>query len=366
MKRTQRNYTLVALVIVIWLVLPSVSFASSDTAMKVYVEDKEIAFDAAAQPLLIGNTAMVPFRPIFEAFGFSVKWDAETQTVTGIGNLMMVQLRIGSNDALINGKSAKLPMAPRLIESSAYIPLRFIGEATGREVIWDGEEHSVKIGPARDPVTYEGELKDGLPEGKGKLYLNGVLLYEGDFHHGLPDGEGKKYYANGKLMYEGGFVRGAMEGKGKLYREDGTLWYDAQFEHNEINGPGTWYYDYGHRLVGQFKHGVPDGPGKYYRGDGTLSFVGTWVNGTRNGFGTEYYANGNKFFEGQMAFSNPVEGKLYYEDGTLKYEGKLDENYAPNGTGTLYKMDGTVYFKGTFSHGKPVTDTSTPTSTPST
>ncbi|PYI51510.1 copper amine oxidase N-terminal domain-containing protein [Paenibacillus flagellatus] len=334
------------------LALPAAPRASAEPDISVYAEGRPIRFETP--PLMLGDTTMVPFRPVFEALGLKVQWDADTQTVTGTGDALMIRLQIGSAQADINGAVKRMPLAPRLVGSTAYVPLRFVGEATGREVVWNEEGPTVTIGPARDLFVYEGETKDGVREGRGKLYWNGALLYEGEFRRGLPDGRGVKYYADGTVMYEGGFSAGAMEGKGKLYRSDGTLWYDATFDDNGINGPGTCYFPQGHRLVGSFRDGVPEGPGEYYYGDGTLRFVGVWKNGTRNGFGTWYYANGKPFFEGELEYSYPLHGKLYYESGTLKYEGKLNRDFAPDGEGTLYAEDGTVRFRGSFDDGVPV------------
>ena len=45
---------------------------------------------------------------------------------------------------------------------------------------------------------YEGEHKNGVPEGKGIEYdENGNKSYEGDFKNGVPDGRGISYYKDG-------------------------------------------------------------------------------------------------------------------------------------------------------------------------
>ena len=51
---------------------------------------------------------------------------------------------------------------------------------------------------------YEGEFKDGVPHGKGRLIINNEILLEGIFENGLPNGEGKITYKtqtilNGKI-----------------------------------------------------------------------------------------------------------------------------------------------------------------------
>lgn len=326
--------------------------AAAGNDIEVIIEGKPVLFESP--PLIEEGTTLVPFRPVFEALGLTVSWDGDTQTVTGKSDNLLVRLQIGNVNAERNGTASVLPLAPRLINNNTYVPLRFIGEATGRLVKWDQEKLTVTIDAPPPAETYIGETADGKRNGKGKLYIKGLLFYDGDFKDDLPEGQGKLYFSNGKVMYEGEFHTGNMHGKGKLYRKDGTLWYDAQFVQNKVEGPGTVYFEYGHKLIVSFKDGLPEGHGTYYYGDETVRFIGEYRNGSKNGFGTFYFANGNKLFEGQLVNSNTVEGKTYYENGKLHYEGQMDD-FKPHGKGKLYDEDGNLLIDGSFNHGMPVT-----------
>lgn len=59
--------------------------------------------------------------------------------------------------------------------------------------------------------TYTGECKKNKAHGKGKAV--GTDTYEGDFKNGIPDGNGKYTWAN-KNVFEGRYVKGLREGKG--------------------------------------------------------------------------------------------------------------------------------------------------------
>jgi hypothetical protein len=61
--------------------------------------------------------------------------------------------------------------------------------------------------------TYTGDCKKGKAHGKGKSV--GTDTYEGEFKNGLPDGEGTYTWEN-KNVFEGKYVKGLREGKGTM------------------------------------------------------------------------------------------------------------------------------------------------------
>jgi hypothetical protein len=61
--------------------------------------------------------------------------------------------------------------------------------------------------------TYNGDCKKNKAHGKGKAV--GVDTYEGDFKNGIPDGDGTYTWSN-KNVFEGKYLKGLREGKGKM------------------------------------------------------------------------------------------------------------------------------------------------------
>ena len=61
--------------------------------------------------------------------------------------------------------------------------------------------------------TYTGDCKKNKAHGKGKAV--GTDTYEGDFKNGIPDGNGKYTWSN-KNVFEGKYVKGLREGKGTM------------------------------------------------------------------------------------------------------------------------------------------------------
>lgn len=74
--------------------------------------------------------------------------------------------------------------------------------------------------------TYTGPVKNGLPNGKGKMTAETPFgyswTYEGDLVDGLFDGYGKSVYSTGSV-YEGEYKNGYQHGQGKYVSSSGQV-----------------------------------------------------------------------------------------------------------------------------------------------
>jgi hypothetical protein len=112
-------------------------------SIRVFLDGEEITFHQ--QPVLKDGSTTVEFRPIFEKLGLHVDWDGATQTVIGTKEGLSLKLTLGQTSAVVNGSDIKLPAAPFLNQGYTFVPLRFVGEATGRKVLWDPKLMTVYI-----------------------------------------------------------------------------------------------------------------------------------------------------------------------------------------------------------------------------
>ncbi|KIL38636.1 hypothetical protein SD70_25025 [Gordoniibacillus kamchatkensis] len=285
--------------------------------IRVFLDGEEMAFHE--QPVLKDGSTTVEFRPIFEKLGLQIDWNGDTQTVTGKKEGQSLQLALGQTSAVVNGSASELPTAPFLNNGYTFVPLRFVGEATGRKVVWDPN-------------------------------LKAVYIYD-------PATEGKLYYKSGALMYEGQLKDGKMNGKGKLYREDGALWYDAEFRDNEVAGWGTIYFSgfigdvdrTGDIGIGQFKNGLPDGFLLDISSNGLLQFEGHEIQGVPNGQ-AKLYVKGELLYDGEYKNGKANGYGKLYKNGKLDYEGYFVDGVR-NGHGKEYNDDGTVYREGEYVNG---------------
>ncbi len=101
-----------------------------------YINDEEKVLDAA--PIIRESRTMLPVRFVAEAFGATVGWDGATSTATVKTSDVEIKITIGAKEAVVNGKTVALD-APAFIENSrTYMPVRFVAENLGATVAWDG------------------------------------------------------------------------------------------------------------------------------------------------------------------------------------------------------------------------------------
>ncbi|MED0674807.1 Copper amine oxidase N-terminal domain-containing protein [Aneurinibacillus thermoaerophilus] len=97
------------------------------------------------KPIIINNRTVVPLRSIFEALGAEIKWDAKKQTVYATKGNRKVMIKIGDQNAVVNGKKVKLNQKATIVNNRTMVPLRFVSEALGASVEWDAKNATVHI-----------------------------------------------------------------------------------------------------------------------------------------------------------------------------------------------------------------------------
>ncbi|WP_240689221.1 copper amine oxidase N-terminal domain-containing protein [Ammoniphilus sp. YIM 78166] len=114
--------------------------------VQVEVDGQRVAFPDA-QPYIDprNGRTMVPVRFIAESFGAAVQWDGAARQVTFNHQGQTMNLVVGQNYALVNGKMVRFD-APAVVRNDrTIVPLRFISEMFGARVGWLGERQLVVI-----------------------------------------------------------------------------------------------------------------------------------------------------------------------------------------------------------------------------
>jgi hypothetical protein len=122
-----------------------------DSKITVMFNDKEISF--SVMPEITNGRTMVPMRYICEAMGSSVEWDGATQSITIKRHVTTdnaewkdeIKMTVGSNKIIVNGEEQTMDCAPMIVNGRTLVPARFIAQAMGADVNWNGEDRVVEI-----------------------------------------------------------------------------------------------------------------------------------------------------------------------------------------------------------------------------
>ena len=133
----------IVLSILLLVVLGFSGIISASSDIGVYVGGERLYLEDP--PILQDGRTLVPMRHFFEALGATVSWDASTMTAIGKRGNIEVRIPIGSDRPTVNGQAAIIDVPAQIINSRTYIPLRFVGEALGDNVTWEGTTRSITI-----------------------------------------------------------------------------------------------------------------------------------------------------------------------------------------------------------------------------
>ncbi|MGN1115496.1 MAG: copper amine oxidase N-terminal domain-containing protein [Candidatus Ornithomonoglobus sp.] len=142
--------------------------AGAQSGIGVTINGSPVQFDEP--PLIRNDRTLVPIRAIFEAMGMSVHWDESTGKILAMSDDLIITMFIGGytlgcGNSAGNVELHPMDAAPCIINDRTYVPVRFIAEATGYDVSWNGDTRTVVIsGEMRSaPVSEEVfEIKGSL------------------------------------------------------------------------------------------------------------------------------------------------------------------------------------------------------------
>ena len=96
-------------------------------------------------PIIRNSRTMLPVRYVAEALGASIAWDGATSTATLTTADTVIVITVGATTATVNGQAVTLD-SPAFIENSrTYMPVRFVAETLGGTVAWDGATSTATI-----------------------------------------------------------------------------------------------------------------------------------------------------------------------------------------------------------------------------
>lgn len=152
------------------LVMGAMSFTAQARPLSVELNGQPLDGDP---PLMQQGRVLVPLRNIFQALGAEVRFDAAAKTIRAQRGATVVELTLGQTAASISGRAVTLEVPAAALDGKTYVPLRFVAEALGSQVAWDGAASTVRIqdGPVSfNPRTDLKRLMVGHQAGILKVF----------------------------------------------------------------------------------------------------------------------------------------------------------------------------------------------------
>lgn len=149
-----KKITITTIVLMMILAATMISFAGNNAEnVGVVVDGKIVEFDGAVPYIdTEAGRTMVPVRFVSEAMGVNVGWDGDEQMVALEKGKTIVQMIIGQKRYATKNqygsvKETQMDVAPFIKKDAGrtIVPLRFVSEALGANVSWNGDTYTVHI-----------------------------------------------------------------------------------------------------------------------------------------------------------------------------------------------------------------------------
>lgn len=136
--------------LVLWTSLALGASAQEPVEVSIVIKGETLSNDPP--PRMVDGRVLIPLRKVFSALGAEVKY--ENKIITATRGSRVVVLSPNQESATIDGKVVELDVPPLLFDASTYVPLRFVAQALGDSVAYDGKAKTITVSPAvaEDPI----------------------------------------------------------------------------------------------------------------------------------------------------------------------------------------------------------------------
>lgn len=101
----------------------------------------------------MGSTTMVPLRFISEALGAAVEWNGTARTITLKQGERTIRLTVDRAEAEVDGQTAVLEQPAFIRSGTTLVPLRFVAEQLHQDVAYDAATKTITLTPAAEQGT---------------------------------------------------------------------------------------------------------------------------------------------------------------------------------------------------------------------
>jgi len=222
-----------SIVLILSMSVSSVVFANNNVTVK--LNGETLTFDVP--PQIINGRTMVPLRKIFESLGAVVTWEGAQQRIQAVTEDCHIIATVGNNTLTVSKEEVQkveLDVPPTVINGRTLVPARFIAEALGAKVEWDGSTQTVNIYSDKIPAVKPSTL---IYSDSQVGHLTGTITYQYNKYVGTKADVGARVMliqTNHVPLYSDG-------GAFLLFKEIGFN--DPMIHCTEVDGMGNYYLD---------------------------------------------------------------------------------------------------------------------------
>ena len=136
---------LLSVILVLGIMMSMCTLASAEEDVTVTVDGMKVVFPDAQPFVDMRDRTLVPLRFVSEAMGAKVCWEGDTKTVVIDKDKENIRYTIGQPIAYLNGEMLTFDTYGMLKENRTFVPLRFIAEMLSCDVDWIESERTVVI-----------------------------------------------------------------------------------------------------------------------------------------------------------------------------------------------------------------------------
>lgn len=110
---------------------------------KAYINDEEYVLEAA--PFIHDGRTVVPLRFITEALGAELEWNGAERSITLTRGEDTIVLVIDRSEAVVNGKKIMMDVPAIIHNNKTMVPVRFISENFNQKITFDDKTRTILI-----------------------------------------------------------------------------------------------------------------------------------------------------------------------------------------------------------------------------
>lgn len=171
MKRLKLIFVLVA--VLSFITIFSMETFAAAPSISIVVNNNKLNFPDAKPFVDKNGRTQTPAKYIGEALGATVVWNGKEQKAVFTFSDTQLVLYIGKKDYTLNGQTKQMDTTAVLKDGRTFVPAKYIAEAFGATIKWDGETNTVYVDRTLKTQIFEG--KD-VPD--GTIVSNQAELHE--------------------------------------------------------------------------------------------------------------------------------------------------------------------------------------------